>query len=295
MKCKVKKKINLIQSSKISSVDKGMTISRKSNTSYYDTFIEETGKIVKMIKKNHKRLFSEDHSNMRHNQKIQINEINKEFSKQFNLKEINSTTMSNLMKSIENEHRKKVGTYKSMLSKIEKEHHCRKSSQSSVASCKSKKMIPLKSNKSSSKLMSMKSTKQNSVKTSKSKLMEVNYSQKNIFIKNNNNNNFNNDSFLEPTDERTNKIYLKSNAYTINLLSDVISNDIDNNDLLLSQNDEYLKGLTRNFKITSFNQTNNYSTGTNVKNNVHILSYEKTEENEKKCGCNIIKNAFCCK
>ena len=102
MKCKVKKKINLIQSSKISSVDKGMTISRKSNTSYYDTFIEETGKIVKIIEKNHKRLFSEDHSNMRHNQKIQIDEINKEFSKQFNLKEINSTTMSNLMKSIEN-------------------------------------------------------------------------------------------------------------------------------------------------------------------------------------------------
>ena len=101
MNCKVKKKINLIQSSKISSVDNGMTISRKSNTSYYDTFIEETGKIVKMIKKNHKRLFSEDNSNMRHNQKIQINEINKEFSKQFNLKEINSTTMSNLMKSIE--------------------------------------------------------------------------------------------------------------------------------------------------------------------------------------------------
>ena len=79
MKCKVKKKINLIQSSKISSVDKGMTISRKSNTSYYDTFIEETGKIVKIIEKNHNRLFSEDHSNMRHNQKIQIDEMNKEW------------------------------------------------------------------------------------------------------------------------------------------------------------------------------------------------------------------------
>lgn len=296
MKCKVKKKINLIQSSKGTSVDKGMTISRKSNTSFYDTFIEETGKLIKMIERNHKRLFSEDHSNMWNKPVIIKDEINKEFSNNFNIKDINSTTMSNLMKSIENEHRKKIGKYKTIIAKIEKGNHCRKSSQSSITSNKSKKMMPLKRNKSSSKLVSMKSTKQNSVKTSKSKLMEVNYSQKNLIIKNNNNNIFNNDSLLEATDERPNRINLKKNAYTINLLSDIIHNNDDNNDLLLSQNDEYLKGLTRNFKITSFNQTNNYSTGTNVKNNINILSYEKTEENiEKNNGCGIIRNAFCCK